>query len=327
MQRARLPGPAGADYRRSPMSAPSQAIPAQPSAAEFRFGVTLVAGAGLFWSFGGTIARFITEPDPWTIVFWRASFASLFLLLFMLWHSGPKETVRMFRAMGFAGIAVAFCFGIASSCFVIALQFTTVANVLLTQAAAPLFAALLAWSAFGERVNMATWLAIAAVIFGVAVMVSGSFSGEVSPLGDGLALLITVMFATAIVITRHYTEVRMMPAVCLGTAMAAAAASCLAGAFAVTAPDMAWLVLFGAINLGAGLAMFSTGARLVPAALVALVGTVEPVLAPVWVWMFHGEVPGIRTLIGGSIVFAALVAHILNDWRRQRERRRTKSTA
>jgi hypothetical protein len=45
------------------------------------------------------------------------------------------------------------------------------------------------------------------------------------------------------------------------------------------------------------------------------------------VWMFHGEVPGIRTLIGGSIVFTALVAHILNDWRRQRERRRTKSTA
>ena len=89
-----------------------------------------------------------------------------------------------------------------------------------TQAAAPLFAGLLAWMVFGERINAATWAAILAVIAGVAIMVSASFSGEVSPLGDGLALVITIMFSAAIVITRHHPEVRMMPAVCLGTAMA-----------------------------------------------------------------------------------------------------------
>ena len=85
-------------------------------------------------------------------------------------------------------------------------------------------------------------------------------------------------------------------------------------------PDFFWLFLFGAVNLGAGLAMFVTGARLVPAALAALVSTLEPVLGPVWVWLIHGEVPGARTLVGGAIVFAALFTHILNDWRRQRRR-------
>jgi drug/metabolite transporter (DMT)-like permease len=63
--------------------------------------------------------------------------------------------------------------------------------------------------------------------------------------------------------------------------------------------------------------MFVTGARLVPAALAALVSTLEPVLGPVWVWLIHGEVPGARTLVGGAIVFAALFTHILNDWRRR----------
>lgn len=302
--------------------AETHAIPARPAAADFRLGVLLVAGAAVTWSFGGTIARYIATPDPWTVVFWRALFASVFLLLFMLWRDGPKGTAAMFRGMGLPGLGVATCFGIASSCFVVALQYTTVANILLTQAAAPLFAALLAWAIFGERVNLATWAAIATVICGVAIMVSASFSGQVSPIGDGLALVITVLFSVAIVITRHHPEVRMMPAVCLGTGMASAAAFFLAGGLAVSLPDLAWLVLFGAINLGAGLAMFVTGARLVPAALAALVSTVEPVLGPVWVWLFHDEVPGLRTLIGGSIVFVALMLHILNDWRRQRERRR-----
>ena len=297
----------------------AHATRATSPAADFRLGVLLVAGAALAWSFGGTIARFIEAPDKWTVVFWRALFSTAFLLAFMLWRDGPKGTAAMFRNMGWAGLGVACCFGIASSCFVVALQYTTVANVLLTQTAAPLFAALLAWALFGERVNLATWAAIAAVIFGVSIMVSSSFSGAVSPVGDGLALVITVLFSAAIVITRHHPEVRMTPAVCLGTAMACVAAFFLSGPLTVSAPDMAWLFLFGAVNLGAGLAMFVTGARLVPAALAALVSTLEPVLGPVWVWLFHGEVPGTRTVIGGAIVFAALLAHILND-RRQRTR-------
>ena len=137
-------------------------------------------------------------------------------------------------------------------------------------------------------------------------------------MGDGLALLITVMFSTAIVITRHSPNLRMTPAVCLGTAMAAVNAYFLSGGLSVSMPDLGWLFLFGAVNLGMGLAMFVTGARLVQAALGALVSTLETVLGPVWVWLIHGEVPGGRTIVGGAIVFGALLIHILTDWRRQR---------
>ena len=305
----------------------THATPTRQAASDFRLGILLVAGSAITWSFGGTIARFIHVADSWTVVFWRALFASSFLLLFMLWRDGPRASAAMFRNMGLPGLGVAICFAIASSCFVVALQYTTVANILLTQAAAPLFAGLLAWMVFGERVNGPTWAAIAAVICGVAIMVSASFTGQVSPLGDGLALVITVMFSSAIVITRHHPEVRMMPAVCSGTAMACVAAFLLSGPLQVSAPDLGWLFLFGAVNLGAGLAMFVTGARLIPAALAALVGTLEPVLGPVWVWLIHGEVPGARTVLGGSIVFMALFLHILNDWRRQRERKRTSPMA
>jgi drug/metabolite transporter (DMT)-like permease len=52
----------------------------------------------------------------------------------------------------------------------------------------------------------------------------------------------------------------------------------------------------------------------------ALVGTLEPVLGPIWVWLIHGEVPGDRTIIGGTIVFLALFIHLLTDFWRQRQR-------
>jgi drug/metabolite transporter (DMT)-like permease len=218
--------------------------------------------------------------------------------------------------MGIPGVAVACCFAIASTSFVVALGYTTVANILLMQAGVPLIAALIAWALFRERVSGPTWLAIAAVIFGVGVMVSDSLTGSVSPVGDGLALLIAIVFSIATVITRRFSHVRMTPATCLGTIMAGAFAATQASAFATSGVDAAFLFAFGALNLGLGLAFFASGARMIPAAYAALLGTFETLLGPVWVWLVHDEVPSGRTILGGAIVFAALMVHIGLEFRR-----------
>ena len=213
--------------------------------------------------------------------------------------------------MGLAGVGVALCFATASTSFVVALAYTTVANVLLLQAGVPLMAALMGVVLFRERVPRATWIAIAAVISGVAVMVSESLGGSVSPVGDGLALLVALAFATATVITRRHAHVAMMPAVCLGTLIAAFVSSTQVSQFAVGPVDGALLFAFGALNLGLGLALFVTGVRLLPSAIAALIGIAEPVLGPVWVWLIHHEVPSQSTMLGGAIVFLALLAHIV----------------
>lgn len=281
-----------------------------------RVGFLLVFLSALVWSFGGAIARFIETPDSWTVVFWRSFWAAVFLLGFMLMRDGGRATIRLFRDMGLPGIAVATCFAVASSSFVVAIAYTTVANVVLMQAGVPLIAALLAFLLFRERVAPATWAAIAAVICGVAIMVSESFDGTVSPIGDGLALLIALAFSIATVITRRFSHVRMTPATCLGTIFACAFASTQAGAFAVSGHDMGWLFAFGAVNLGLGLAFFATGARLIPAAFAALLGTFETLFSPVWVWLVHGEVPSARTVLGGAVIFAALLVHIGLEFKR-----------
>lgn len=280
-------------------------------------GALLVFGSAVAWSFGGAIARFLDVTDSWVSVFWRSAFACAFLLGFMLWREGVGGTRKLFAAMGVPGIGVALCFATASTCFVLALSYTTVANVLLMQAGVPLIAALLAFVLFGEAVSLATWGAIACVIAGVGIMVSGSMSGSVSPVGDGLALLIAVVFAGATVITRRHAHVAMMPAVCLGTLIAALVSGSMVHSFDVSTKDLGLLFLFGAANLGLGMALFVTGARLIPSALAALIGIVEPVLGPIWVWLVHGEVPGTRTLLGGTIVFLALTAHLAWQFRTQ----------
>lgn len=280
-------------------------------------GIALVLGSAIAWSFGGAIARFLEVGDSWTIVFWRCLFAGLFLIGFLLVRDGPKSSLRLFRDMGWPGLTVAFGFATASTCFIIAISHTTVANVVLLQAGVPLFAALISWVVFREPVSPFTWAAIAAVIAGVAIMVSGSLQGDISPIGNGLALMIAVVFAVTTVVTRRYPHVRMTPAAALGSFIAAAIAASQASVFSVSAQDFGLLFIFGALNLGLGMALFVTGARLIPAALAALLGTVETMLGPLWVALLHDEIPDGATMIGGGVILVALIAYLLADMRRQ----------
>jgi len=307
------------------LAAPASATPASASdarPADVRRGTGLVLAAALVWSAGGLFARALGGLDPWTVVFWRSVFAAAFLLGVVALHAGPRGVPAAFRAIGGPGLAVAAAFAVASTAFVVALGHTTVANVLLVQAGVPLIAALMAWAAFGERVAGPTWAAIVLVIAGVAVMMSGSLAGgsltggAAAPVGDLLALLMATAIALATVLTRRFARVRMAPAVCLGALLAGGFAAARAPGFAVTPGELALLAGFGAGSFGLGLALFVAGARLVPAATVALLGVTETVLGPLWVWFAFGETPAARTLAGGGVVLAALVAHLA--WQRAR---------
>ena len=284
-------------------------LPSAPD--ESRTGAWLVLASAVAWSTGGSFGRLIGDDlEVWTIVFWRSLWAAGFLLGFMLVRDGGRGTLALIRAMGLPGLAVALLFGSSSTAFVLALQYTTVANILLVQAGAPLIAALMAWATFGERVPGPTWAAIAAVLVGIGVMVSNSLSGATSWLGNALPLWLAFGFAATIVIVRRFARVRMVPAVCAGTLLAALFAAACAGTLATTSSQMLVLAGFGALNLGLGLALFVTGARLVPAAVAALLGVLETMLGPLWVWVLFDETPAARTLAGGGIVLAALLAHI-----------------
>ncbi len=183
----------------------------------------------------------------------------------------------------------------------VALRYTTAANILLMQAGAPLFAALMTFAFFRERISTATWVAIAAVMGGVGIMVSDSLAGSISPIGDGLAI------TTAAVLTRRHAEVGMMPVVFLGTVIAVTVSGSLVSNLHMGTRDASLLFVFGELNLALGMMLFVTGVRLLAAAVAALIGTAESVLGPVWVWLVHDEEPNSHTLGCGAVVVDLLL--------------------
>ncbi len=293
--------------------APSASIATGGAAGRYRRGILLVGAAAAIWSSAGLIVRSVSV-DPWAMLFWRSVFAFIFLAGYLViddWRGNLRAT----RRMGWTGLAVAVCFALSMTCFLLALDRTSVANVLIFQATAPFIAAALAWAFLGERLTGTTLMAIAATLVGIAVMVSESVvAGRLY--GDLLSLVMGFAFAATIVLVRRKRDLAMTPATTLATLLAALAAWPLAGSLSASSGDLMLLGLFGVGQMGLALVAFTAGARLLPAADSGLVSMLEVVLAPLWVWLAFGEVPSPRTLAGGAIVLAAVAAHTLVERRR-----------
>ncbi len=280
-------------------------------------GTLLIIASALIWSTGGLFVRLIHGADSWTIVFWRSLTAALFLFGLLLWTEGRNWRAAL-TGMGLAGVAVGLCFTCASISLIIALNFTTVADVLIIMSAAPILAAALGWVVLREPISPMTLFAIIATIIGVGIIVWQGLTGVSGAklIGDGFAALIAIAYAAAIVITRHNSHIAMTPAVFLGVVVAMFIALPLATPGALTLANAPLLFSFGALQLGLGLAVFAAGARLIPAAQTALLGTLEPILGPLWVWLFIGEQPGTPALIGGAIVLTAISLHTIFESRK-----------
>jgi drug/metabolite transporter (DMT)-like permease len=297
------------------MTSLDQTVTAVAATAQHRRGLMLVAGAAIVWSSGGLLARLVTA-DPWTILFWRSVFACLFLLGYA-WFRNRGRLVATFRALGWPGVVLGLCFATASSCFIIALSLTSVANIMFIQSSAPFIAGLLGWLLMGERVSPRSWAAMGAALVGIAVMMVGSFGGG-RLAGDLLSIVIAFGFAGAIVTTRKYKNLRMAPATCFATAFTTLISLPFAAPLSVGSVDLVYLLLFGVGQMGIGLVLFTAGARLVPAAEAGLISILEAILSPLWVWLLLAENPGGYTLAGGAIVLTAIVVHTLVDWRAER---------
>jgi drug/metabolite transporter (DMT)-like permease len=192
-------------------------------------------------------------------------------------------------------------------------------------ALSPLAAAVLAWIIIGERVRSYTWVAIGVTVAGVGFMVSGQGAGS-SATGALIALIIPLAFGYGTVMIRRNSEVAMAPAMLLAAVIGALVALPFAHPFDVTRHDLLLLLTFGFAQLGIGLAIFSVGAAGAPATEVALLSMLEPIMGPIWVWIFVSEYPGVPALIGGSVVFVALAAHTVYAASRADPRHQPSST-
>lgn len=284
-----------------------------------KYGVLFVFAAGVLWSTVGLGIRMIEDALVWQILLYRSIAMSLFLYVVIRVRSGESPFVQI-RRTGFPSVIAGLSLVAAYSGGIYSIQNTSVANAMLLFATAPFMAAVLGWLILRERVRVATWVAIAVAIGGIAIMVADK-SGSVVLKGSLAALGSAFGFAVFTVALRWGRTGEMLPSVFLSGLFAIVVTFGICQfsglSIALSLRDGAISMGMGVFQVGAGLILYTLGSRSLPAAELALLSLAEVLLGPLWVWLFLGETASLHTLIGGAVLLAAIAGNAVSGKRRK----------
>jgi drug/metabolite transporter (DMT)-like permease len=267
-----------------------------------------VCYATLF-STAGLIVRRIDLP-PWDISFCR-SICLLIALLPLLWWQ-RRSLLSDIRQAGLALLASATLLAGAFICFILALAMAPVANVLLVYGANPFLTALLARLWLGETLHGHTLATMAVAIVGLAISLAGSLQEGALP-GMAMAFVVALCWSGNYIVVRRHRDVGMAPSIWLAGLISAVVALPFVDLGQLTWPKVPWLLALSPGQLVGGLLIYMATLKRIPAGRAALIGLLELVLGPLWVWLFDGEKPDDLTLVGGSIVIGAAAANVWLD--------------
>jgi drug/metabolite transporter (DMT)-like permease len=279
--------------------------------------VALMVAAPVLWSSAGVVTRHIERAEPFEQVFWRSLFAFSFVFITLVFQR--KHPWTSIRAAGLPGLVSGLMWAMMFTAFLFALSLTTTANTLVVMSVSPLLTAVFAMLFLKDPVPLRTWIAAGAAATGIAWMFGSSL--EQHFLGMAIAFLIPVAAAINVVVLRAAAaKLDLVPAVMLGGALSCLIAMPFALPFSATPRDLALLAFLGIFQLGLPCMLLVLASRALLAPEIALLGLLEVVLGPLWVWFAVGEDPGRATLVGGAVMLGALAANELAAFRAQRLR-------
>lgn len=283
-------------------------VTARPASLARGTAVALMIAAPVLWSSAGVVTRHLQRAQPFEQVFWRSLFAFLFVAIVLLFQK--QNPARAVRAAGWPGLASGLMWAIMFTAFLFALSLTTTANALVLMSVSPLLTVLFSKLFLNDPVPLRTWLAAGAAAVGIAWMFSAGLSAHYA--GMAIAFLIPVAAAINVVVLRaSAAKLDLIPAVMLGGALSCLIALPFALPFSATPRDLGLLAFLGVTQLGVPCMLLVLASRALLAPEIALLGLLEVVLGPLWVWIGAGEEPGGATLVGGAIVLAALAGNEL----------------
>jgi len=284
-----------------------------------RRAVALMILVTLLWSMAGVVARHLEAARSFEVTFWRSAFNALALLVGLTWLRGPA----LFSSLLSAGRAVwmsGVCWAVMYTAFMLALTLTSVANVLVTMAIAPLLTALFSRIFLGHRLPARTWLAILVAGAGISWMF-GTQAGDAAWLGSLVACAVPLAGAINLTVLQKVgkdakTATDMLPAVLIGGVLSALATLPLAWPLQASNHDIALLALLGAVQLAIPCLLMVRLTRELPAPEISLLALLEVIFGVAWAWLGAGETPASSVLLGGTLVLVALVANEMLALRR-----------
>lgn len=274
----------------------------------------LALGSGIVWSLGIVNARKADNTDTFQYLIWRSVGVIVVIEAIGLWRRQPG---RMFTAWRSGRVMAAANLGIflASIAFVYAVKTTTPANAAFLSSLTPLVAMVFA-TFLGERLTRSTIIALAVGIAGLVVTVVGDL-GAGNMKGNVAAFASSIGFALYATCVRTDQRRDWSPALAGYCALMIVVCSIITLANGRTllppAADMAYALTHGAVLIVVGTLMFNEASKHVPTVPMTVLTQTEMAFAPLWGIMLLDLHPKGWTLVGGAIIFAAVVGKAAYD--------------
>src|SRR5258708_11565095 len=266
----------------------------------------LVLGAAILWSTGGLFIK-ATSLSAIELSFGRSLLAAITIAIVTRREGFGLNRVSAITSILYAALLILF---------VLATKLTTAANAIFLQYTAPVYVLILEPLFYKERFRRRDLITVAACVGGMALF----FVGKLRPQdvsGNLLALASGVCFALFFLLLRHSKarNVNRASSAIYGNlivVLICAPAFFGAARRGIGAADLARISYLGIIQIGCAYILFTSAmARGLRSLDASIVGYIEPVLNPVWVFLFIGERPSGWAIVGGAVIITSVVIHIL----------------
>jgi drug/metabolite transporter (DMT)-like permease len=274
----------------------------------------LVVGAAILWSTGGLFIK-ATQLSAFELSFGRSLLAAITIAIFTRREGFGINPISAITAVLYAALLLLF---------VLSTKLTTAANAIFLQYTAPVYVLLLEPIFYKEKFRGRDFATVAACLVGMSLFFVGKLrpqdvSGNLLALGSG------VCFALFFLLLRHSKarNVNRASSTIYGNLMVVlicAPAFFGAGRRGISLPDFGSMAYLGIVQIGFAYLLFTLAmARGVRSLDAGIIGYVEPVLNPIWVFVFLGERPSGWAIIGGAIIIASVIIHMLIDTKTRKQ--------
>ena len=277
-----------------------------------RIAIPIVLLAGLLWSFGPLVVRYMDQPNlvPWQYLFARGIVIFLILNIYLFFEEG-KEFYKNYFNIGWSGFIGGCGLGVAMITFIWSITNTSAAITLLCLAAMPFMTALLGFLFLKEQISYNVWIAIIVAAVGILAMASGN-TNKGSLLGLVFGLISATGFSVFSVSLRWRKETPKFTTVAIAGLLCAIVSSVIllneGKSFISSSYNEGLFAIHGTL-VCFGLILYSIASKAIPAAELTLLSLTEIIGGIFWVWLpLFGinEVPSNNTIIGGFLIFMSI---------------------
>ena len=278
------------------------------SLSERRKAILYLALAAILWSTSGLFVK-ILDWQPISILAGRSIFASIVFLIYL-----RRIPIRFSMWQ----LLAAGMFILTQFLFVTSTKMTTAANAIFLQYTAPVYVVLLAFWLLREKPARTDWISMLIIFIGLTLFFGDKLSTD-GFYGNLLAILSGVTSAVMMVAFRAQKNGNPAESNLIAFLLTATLGIPFVLKETWTITNWSILAFLGVFQIGLAFIFFTQGIKHIPALEANLIGTLEPVLNPIWVFLFFGESMGAFALIGGLVVLGGVTLSAIGSARATKE--------